>query len=324
MDYIKALNLKAEMVGSMLARKQGNSPIISFAAGTKGAALSITTNLPVQVNGVGIADKPGGGSCIKIFTRDTVRSSTSAIWKHYGVKEKDIVVEKVGRITFKNLRVGHRPPFPGLSVGHYKITAGTIGCFAQDAKGIQYILSNNHILANTNASFFADPVLQPGPLDGGLKKTDEIAKLSHLVPLEFTRPNTMDAAIARVTNDLQLNTAAGGIKKIAGTTPVANKMLVEKYGRTTGHTIGSITTRNLDLQVDFDGKLIDFEDQFEVKGKAVNGIRTKFCSGGDSGAMILERKTGLAAGLLFAGADDGTAFATPIEEILNAFSIKIL
>jgi hypothetical protein len=101
-------------------------------------------------------------------------------------------------------------------------------------------------------------VLQPGSLDGGRKKADEIAKLLYLVPLEFTRANTMDAAIARVTIDQLLNTALGGVTKVAGTVAANNKLKVEKYDRATDHTISSITTRNLHLQVDFEGRFIDF------------------------------------------------------------------
>ena len=49
-----------------------------------------------------------------------------------------------------------------------------------------------------------------------------------------------------------------------------------------------------------------------------------FCDAGDSGALILEQHTLNAVGLLFAGTDDGTTFATPIKEVLTELSVKIL
>jgi hypothetical protein len=324
MDYNSVLNLKKEIAAAMLAKKKSKGPVISVAAGTPAAAFNITNEIHHNVNGVGIGEHPGGEPFIKLFTRNGLGVSPAALWQHYGLTENDMVVEHIGNIEFQSLVQHQRPPYPGVSVGHYKITAGTLGCFVADAKNVVYILSNNHVLANTNKGFFADPVLQPAPLDGGRKKADAIAHLSYLMPLERRQPNTMDAAIAKVAAGIDLHYAVGAVKKVAGTTQPANRMKVEKYGRTTGHTTGRITTRNLDLQVDFDGQLIDFEDQFEIKGSRVKGKRMKFCSGGDSGALILERGTFNAVGLLFAGSADGTTFATPINDVLNAFSVKIL
>lgn len=324
MDYQKALDLKNEMSSAVLAKKKRKSRIISFAVGTAGAALNSATEMLTQVNGVGITEGGDGNACIKILTRNLLRTSTTALANNYGLNQSDIVVETIGRIEFKSATANHRPLFLGISVGHYKVTAGTIGCFVQDKKGSVSILSNNHILANTNNAFWGDPILQPGPLDGGRYMIDHIAKLTHFVPLEFSRTNNMDAAIAKVVDEIDISTAIGEYKNITGIAAPTYKQKVEKYGRTTGHTTGIITTRNLDLQVDFEGKLIDFEDQFEIKGGIKNGKRIKFCLGGDSGSLILEKGTGKAVGLLFAGAEDGRTFATPISDVLDAFSVKIL
>ncbi len=47
----------------------------------------------------------------------------------------------------------------GGSIGHYKITAGTLGGFVEDDERY-YMLSNNHVLANGNLCFGGDPILQ--------------------------------------------------------------------------------------------------------------------------------------------------------------------
>ncbi|WP_422448486.1 hypothetical protein [Thermoanaerobacterium sp. DL9XJH110] len=82
-----------------------------------------------------------------------------------------------------------RPARPGMSIGHYKVTAGTFGAVVKDEKtGELLILSNNHVLANaTNGrdgkSAVGDPILQPGSYDGGTA-SDVIAYLERFVPIE--------------------------------------------------------------------------------------------------------------------------------------------
>ena len=56
----------------------------------------------------------------------------------------------------------------GSSIGHYKITAGTLGGFVRSRDdGSVLILSNNHVLANENKGKKGDAILQPGAIDGG-------------------------------------------------------------------------------------------------------------------------------------------------------------
>ena len=95
----------------------------------------------------------------------------------------------------------HRPLVPGTSVGHFRITAGTLGLVVQK-NGVPYILSNNHVLANTNAAKVGDPIYQPGPIDGGQGK-HEVGVLAKFVPISFTEDNTVDAALASITLELE-------------------------------------------------------------------------------------------------------------------------
>jgi len=77
----------------------------------------------------------------------------------------------------------HRPIVPGTSVGHLDITAGTLGVVVKK-NGEDYILSNNHVLANTNTARVGDAIYQPGPIDGGSSR-DTVAHLSEFVPISF-------------------------------------------------------------------------------------------------------------------------------------------
>ena len=318
MDFKKAINLKKEISAAVLSKKKKRRTF-SLAAATNAIAVTAEGHLQTTINGVGVGEKQSGENFIRILTRDNTPVSPAALAAHYGIKGEEVVIEKVGPIRFKNPLIKYRPPFPGISCGHYKVTAGTLGCFVEDNKGKVYVLSNNHVLADTDRGYWQDPILQPGKLDGGKRRKDIIAFLSHLVPLSRTGANTMDAAIALVEEGLNPDFRIFQKDSVRGTVEPANKMKVEKWGRTTGHTTGSITTRNLDIQVDFDGEIIEFQDQFEIKA-----ARGMFCDGGDSGSLILERGTFNAVGLLFAGNDEGTTFASPINEVLTAFSVRIV
>lgn len=79
-----------------------------------------------------------------------------------------------------------RPAPGGLSIGHFRISAGTLGVVVRDrVSGERLILSNNHVLANSNDAQAGDPVLQPGGADGGSVPEDTIAELLRFEPLEF-------------------------------------------------------------------------------------------------------------------------------------------
>jgi hypothetical protein len=76
---------------------------------------------------------------------------------------------------------------PGVSMGHFKVTAGTFGAFVTDkSTGERFILSNNHVLANSNDALIGDAILQPGAIDGGLNPGDVVATLERFIKLRFT------------------------------------------------------------------------------------------------------------------------------------------
>ncbi len=80
-----------------------------------------------------------------------------------------------------------RPIIPsGVSLGHFKVTAGTLGTIVKDRTTSElFILSNNHVLANCNDAAPGDIVLQPGAIDGGLNPGDGVAKLERFIKLGF-------------------------------------------------------------------------------------------------------------------------------------------
>src|SRR5256886_9583239 len=102
-------------------------------------------------------------------------------------------------VAFSDPTTRQRPAPMGFSVGHPAITAGSIGARVTDGVNV-YILSNNHVLANSNDASIGDPELQPGAYDGGAAPADQIATLAAFKAIDFSGGgNPIDAAIARVT-----------------------------------------------------------------------------------------------------------------------------
>lgn len=97
-------------------------------------------------------------------------------------------VYEVGRLVAQQAPTDRfRPTIPsGTSIGHYQITAGTLGVIVRDrTTGDRMILSNNHVLANSNDALQGDAILQPAPADGGQNPADVVATLERFIPLSF-------------------------------------------------------------------------------------------------------------------------------------------
>jgi hypothetical protein len=218
----------------------------------------------------------------------------------------------------------HRPLRIGTSVGHFRITAGTLGAFVTPrAGGDPLILSNNHVLANENRGRIGDAVLQPGAFDGGQNPDDVAATLAGMVKLKRTGTNLVDCAVAAPAAGVEFDhRAIRGLGRLAG---LGSEFLdsgteVAKLGRTTGLTRGRVTAFELDnLVVGFDIGNLRFDNQVEVEGAAAD---EPFSRGGDSGSLIVDADR-RAVALLFAGSDQGGSnnlgltFANPIRAVLD-------
>jgi hypothetical protein len=221
-----------------------------------------------------------------------------------------------------------RPAQGGYSVGHFRITAGTIATGVYDilpggsvsppvhGEGSPprfYILSNNHVLANSNAAAIGDPILQPGPFDGGVLPSDRIGSLSRFIAIQFEPPipranhnNLVDAAIAEVQfHDLEREPYwVGGVRGWKPRARVAVGDRVKKVGRTTNLTVGHITAIAATVDVNYGGgQVARFRDQI---------VTTNISAGGDSGSLVVTLDN-VAVGLLFAG----SAVATIVNQIEN-------
>jgi hypothetical protein len=182
-----------------------------------------------------------------------------------------------------------------------------------------FVLSANHIFANTNRAFLDDPVLQPGRFDGGGAPQDEIATLFDFEPIEFGGvENVIDAAIAVTTLEEVDNATPSdgyGVPSWRTARPRPG-MPVMKYGRTTGLTKGRIEAIDATVSVDYGVGVARFVRQILVTGEG-------FAAGGDSGAaVVVDRGRGARkpVGLLFAGSST-VAVANRIDLVLERFGV---
>jgi hypothetical protein len=223
-----------------------------------------------------------------------------------------------------------RPLRIGLSVGHYKITAGTLGAFVRLKKGgALRVLSNNHVLADEDRGKKGDAILQPGAYDGGKNPGDRIGTLDTAVKLKKTGSNFVDCALAALDPKIKFDAATltgVGTLSAAAAPPAEEIDLVEKIGRTTLHTRGRVTAFELDnLVVGYDQGNLRFDGQLEIEGASTE----PFSQGGDSGSLIFTSLGREAAGLLFAGGDQGGSngkgltFANPIAAVFDQLKVAL-
>jgi hypothetical protein len=223
-------------------------------------------------------------------------------------------------------KAGFPRPVPiGVSAGHPNITAGTIGARVSDGSRV-FALSNNHVFANNNGARPGDNLLQPGVIDGGRNPDDALGTLYDFEPIQFCGdiacpPNRMDAALALTTTDnLGTDTPEDGYgSPRSGTVEAKLGMQVQKYGRTTGHTVGRVTGINATLNVNYRGSTARFTGQIVISGDG-------FSTGGDSGSLIVTKGYLFAdrrpVALLFAGSPTST-IANPIDLVLDRFGVTV-
>jgi hypothetical protein len=283
---------------------------------------------------LGIAPVPGAnGYRLAVRAQHPDISKSSFVDDIHARAKGEIDVRYIGRVTKRASsrwnKERHRPLAIGTSVGHFAITAGSLGCFVRAGRSGPYmILSNNHVLADENAGHKGDAIIQPGSVDGGSRRKDTVATLERFIRLARSRPNSVDCAVASVQEGMEIDPARiRGIGSLKGVYegPLDTIRRVRKLGRTTGPTSGRVTAFELDdVVISYDLGDIRFDGQLEIAGS-----RGPFSLGGDSGSLIVTPDLE-AFGLLFAGSETGgpsghgLTYANPIDRVLSALKVRVL
>ena len=237
----------------------------------------------------------------------------------------EVDVRYLGRLVKQEASRRRRPLVVGASIGHFAITAGTLGAFARLAGDDRpRVLSNNHVLADENRGTPGDEVLQPGRVDGGRSGADRVGVLERFVALELGAINEVDAALAVLDPGIGIEPEVPGVGCVMEVAPPEAVDDVVKVGRTTGRTEGRVTAFEVDgVTVEFSTGVLRFDDQVEVEG----GPGGPFSQGGDSGSLIVAPAERRAVGLLFAGSDQGgpggfgVTYANPVGTVLERLGV---
>ena len=217
-----------------------------------------------------------------------------------------------------------RPVPIGVSIGNVEsCSAGTLG--ARVLKGGQvYILSNNHVLAEENEAANNSSIIQPGRFDTSpqcsIPGGSGIATLSTFIPISFSGNNTVDAAIAATTTgNVGRATFEGGYGEPNRVTRTAAvNMAVQKCGRTTACTKGTVAAINASINVQYSAGVARFVNQVVITGR-----RGAFSKSGDSGSLIVtDDASANPVALLFAGGQT-TTIGNPIDAVLSALDVTI-
>ncbi|MFJ9177705.1 hypothetical protein [Streptomyces sp. NPDC102360] len=230
-----------------------------------------------------------------------------------------------------------RPCPSGFSVGNVAITAGTLGSVVYDflpgatvdppGPGLGtpakfYVLSNNHVLADSNRAQLGSAIVQPGRFDGGTDPADRIATLSRFITIQFApqtplerQNNVVDCALAEVqfqdaTRDQYFSGPPRAWRRKAN---VAVGDLVKKTGRTTNVSFGRIVSVDATIDVNYGtAGTARFKDQI---------LTTSMSAGGDSGSLVTSYDN-VAVGLLFAGSTTVTV-ENHIENVRTLLRVEI-
>ncbi|MEW6624277.1 MAG: hypothetical protein AB1420_14305 [Bacillota bacterium] len=306
--------------------------------------------------GIGMKEKDGmvtGDQSVVVFVKKKVKKAD--LRTHQLVPEKlednptDVI--EIGEMKLLANIERYRPLRPGCSIGHYAISAGTLGAVVKDKKtGSPLLLSNNHVLANITdgrdgRAKEGDPILQPGAYDGGKADEDVVAHLYRYSPIyklqtESTCPlamgavsvaNTIFKAVKPSYSMKLMKTEArdniidaalakpigivrDDILEIGRVTGVKDPVLGEKIrktGRTTGYTEGIVRAVDVTMRVALG------QNSFAMfSEQALSNIKS---GPGDSGSLILNHEN-QALGLLFAGSENATLF-NKISNVMKGLDI---
>ncbi len=323
----------------------------------------------LNVNGVAVGHKIVAGEdtgelCVSVLVKKKVAKAE--------LLSKDLIpqtvdgiptdIKEVGEIVaFKSRTDRWRPAPGGVSIGHYFITAGTLGAFVKDATtGETLILSNNHVMANSNSAAKGDAIIQPGAADGAIYPDDRIAVLERFIAIQFQGGgnggdggdggNGGGCFVAKSTSGIlnffakilgskhrliptkilsEINEVDAAVAK-----PIDNSVItgdIIDIGVITGTKPAAInmavrksgrTTGTTTSVIEMLNATVDVGYGGSLVATFENQIIANYMSSpGDSGSLVVDGTAPLAVGLLFAGSDVSTVI-NPIDRVLDLLNVR--
>ncbi len=185
-----------------------------------------------------------------------------------------------------------------------------------------FMLSCNHVFANENGATSVDQQDQPGRYDNSCNTGNGVGKLYAWNYIDSRHNNYYDAALAECDPGL----SGGWSPKMSPdnwytpsntVTSPSLSLGVQKVGRTTGHTTGSIAGINVTITVQYTHFRAKFVDQIYVASGT-------FIEAGDSGSMMVTNDANKnPVGLDFAGSST-SSFANRMDHIAHDFGLSFV
>ncbi len=315
-----------------------------------------------NVVGVGVGFKKVGSMrtrqpSIIVFVEKKERIEDLALSQLIPNKIDNVYVDvvEIGKVKLLDQRKEKkRPAQPGMSLGHYKISAGTFGAVVKDKlTGEPLILSNNHILANSTdghdgRASVGDAILQPAPYDGGADE-EKIAELLRYIPvirsekksdcpvaLRIAQMGNMVIHFFRPSYDLCFMKQSSGnnIVDAAVARPISMDYIhndILDIGAPKGINVAEAgmpimksgrstgLSKGMVSAVDVTLQVSLNETESAIFSNQV--VAEMKSMGGDSGSLVMDQNK-KAVGLLFAGSDKYTIF-NQIDKVFELLSVTL-
>ncbi len=223
-----------------------------------------------------------------------------------------------------------------------KMGAGTFGAIVRDVNGSLFGLSNNHVTGSCNYSEAGLPILAPAPLDVAAGRMDPftIGRHHSLRPIHDGHPGNIDisqnvdAALFEIADAARVTSMQGNFYDTPSSVmPIPTGSRVEKVGRTTGHTIGTVVGVSVAaVDVTYEVREFNIRKIVFFPGETVYAVKSDgdnyFSMPGDSGSLVTyldEKSARHAVGLVFAGNErNKLSFILPISMVLEQLNCSLV
>lgn len=318
-----------------------------------------------NVVAVGVGYKIVGGKttdelAIVVFVQRKVSAESLAPEELIPAQVEGVATDVIESGTFyahQSRKDRFRPAPGGVSIGHYQVTAGTLGVVVRDRdSGERLILSNNHVLANSNSANPGDAILQPGSADGGTMANDVIGTLLRFEEIRFqggpVPAPTCNTAVtyAAIGNFIarmlgsdhrvyayrpqaqqeQANLVDAAVARPQNSQIVLDEVLeIGEISGTVEATPGMAVRKSGRTTGLTNGQIMAIEATATVSYGAGRTavferqlIAGAMSQPGDSGSLLVEANSQRAVGLLFAGSDQSTIF-NPIDAVQDLLNVVV-
>ncbi|HEY8021419.1 MAG TPA: hypothetical protein VIH93_09970 [Thermoanaerobaculia bacterium] len=198
---------------------------------------------------------------------------------------------------------------------------GTLGSLVT-RDGVQYILSNNHVLARSGLAVTGENIIQPGLVDSACSASGDNVVATfpgNIVPLGTGNVDTALGKVIAGKVDSTGSILGVGVPCSSTASPTVG-LKVEKAGRTTGLTTGTIQAINVTVTIQYQrgcGVGSTFNETYTNQVSITPGT---FSAGGDSGSLIVSNANSShhPVALLYAGSSSAT-IGNRISAVVSAY-----